>query len=396
MRHSDDIKDIFWDMQQHPENYSDGQIEEMMAELDKPVDVEAAWQDFSHKYIAGETKHAAVCQPAKRIYMRWMHGIAAMAVAALGIWGIKTFTTRQEVLLLTENTANGEYCHKPDDINPDHMQSDLLIAQTAPMIKDTTNTHTEVASKKIQSGDKIQVRGTRSLSKKDEEPLVIVNGRRIAKLDLLEIFNVEDIDSIRVYKDEEKKAEYEARFGTPAKHGIINITLKTDCEHAYADILNPVSASWDVYSQVEKKPEFPGGEDALTEYLKENVKYPAEFPDSLITGRVMVSFVVASDGSTRDFKIIRCRLKNADMTACTDSTIIGIFTDEAIRACRMMPRWTPGGMYTNDGYKKVNVRYTVPIRFGRQDTGAQTGTGLRIRGDRNDAEHSQHRDRPRQ
>ena len=39
-----DDKKLFFDMQEHPENYSDEQLERMMAELDKEPDTEAAWQ----------------------------------------------------------------------------------------------------------------------------------------------------------------------------------------------------------------------------------------------------------------------------------------------------------------------------------------------------------------
>ena len=39
-----DDKKLFFDMQEHPENYSDEQFEAMMAELDKEPDTEAAWQ----------------------------------------------------------------------------------------------------------------------------------------------------------------------------------------------------------------------------------------------------------------------------------------------------------------------------------------------------------------
>lgn len=39
-----DDKKLFFDMQEHPDKYSDEQLEAMMAELDKEPDAEAAWQ----------------------------------------------------------------------------------------------------------------------------------------------------------------------------------------------------------------------------------------------------------------------------------------------------------------------------------------------------------------
>ena len=44
MKPSDKSKQMFLDMQEHPENYSDDQLETMMDELDQVPDVDAAWQ----------------------------------------------------------------------------------------------------------------------------------------------------------------------------------------------------------------------------------------------------------------------------------------------------------------------------------------------------------------
>ena len=52
-----DDKKLFFDMQEHPENYSDEQLEAMMAELDKEPDTEAAWQKtLSNSPLKGENK----------------------------------------------------------------------------------------------------------------------------------------------------------------------------------------------------------------------------------------------------------------------------------------------------------------------------------------------------
>ena len=52
-----DDKKLFFDMQEHPENYSDEQLEAMMAELDKKPDTEAAWQKtLSNSPLKGENK----------------------------------------------------------------------------------------------------------------------------------------------------------------------------------------------------------------------------------------------------------------------------------------------------------------------------------------------------
>lgn len=43
-------KQMFLDMQEHPEKYSDQQIEAMLDELDRVPDVESAWQKFSAEH----------------------------------------------------------------------------------------------------------------------------------------------------------------------------------------------------------------------------------------------------------------------------------------------------------------------------------------------------------
>ncbi len=52
-----DDKHLLIDMQEHPENYSDEQLERMMAELDKEPDTEAAWKKtLSNSLLKGENK----------------------------------------------------------------------------------------------------------------------------------------------------------------------------------------------------------------------------------------------------------------------------------------------------------------------------------------------------
>ena len=52
-----DDKHLLIDMQEHPENYSDEQLERMMAELDKEPNVDAAWKKtLSNSPLKGENK----------------------------------------------------------------------------------------------------------------------------------------------------------------------------------------------------------------------------------------------------------------------------------------------------------------------------------------------------
>ena len=100
-----------------------------------------------------------------------------------------------------------------------------------------------------------------------------------------------------------------------------------------------------VFDVVEKMPEYPGGQAALFEYLQKNVKYPADAEKKKVEGRVLVTFVVNTDGSITDIEVVRKTFPSLDA--------------EAVRVISGMPRWKPG----EQKGKKVRVKYTVPLSF---------------------------------
>jgi TonB family protein len=104
-------------------------------------------------------------------------------------------------------------------------------------------------------------------------------------------------------------------------------------------------ASGDVYDVVENLPSFPGGPQALLQWISENMQYPDAAKKAGIKGRVIVTFVVRSDGRITDARVIRGVDPSLDA--------------EALRLINSMPKWTPG---VQDG-KAVNVRYNVPFSF---------------------------------
>ena len=60
-----------------------------------------------------------------------------------------------------------------------------------------------------------------------------------------------------------------------------------------------------VFDVVEQMPEYPGGMQALLEYLMENVKYPEDAEKQKIEGRVIAIFVVETDGSISNVEVVR-------------------------------------------------------------------------------------------
>ncbi|MGB0432617.1 MAG: energy transducer TonB [Bacteroidia bacterium] len=100
---------------------------------------------------------------------------------------------------------------------------------------------------------------------------------------------------------------------------------------------------------VEELPQFPGGELALVEYLKSNVKYPKKEKRKQIEGTAYVSFIIDKSGAVRDVEIFKG----------TEAKATKAMRKEAVRVVAQMPNWKPG---TQRG-KPVHVKYSIPIMF---------------------------------
>jgi TonB family protein len=101
-----------------------------------------------------------------------------------------------------------------------------------------------------------------------------------------------------------------------------------------------------VFIMVEEMPEFPGGEQALRQYIATHVNYPPEAQKNNISGKVYVTFVVNSNGKVDRAKIVR------GIDPALDA--------EALRVVSTFPDWIPG----KQRGKAVDVSYTVPVTFG--------------------------------
>ncbi len=92
-------------------------------------------------------------------------------------------------------------------------------------------------------------------------------------------------------------------------------------------------------------PEYEGGMEALYKYLAENIHYPEQAKADGIQGRVLIRFVVMTDGS-----IVNVEVANGIDGGCDE---------EAVRVVKGMPKWKPA-IYEG---KPVNVQYCIPINF---------------------------------
>lgn len=91
--------------------------------------------------------------------------------------------------------------------------------------------------------------------------------------------------------------------------------------------------------------EFPGGVEALYEYIKAEMKYPAEALRDSAQGRVTISFKISMTGKVGYARVVRGRHPALDA--------------EALRIVKNMPKWKPA---IKNG-KPVGVEYILPIQF---------------------------------
>jgi TonB family protein len=95
----------------------------------------------------------------------------------------------------------------------------------------------------------------------------------------------------------------------------------------------------------EVDPEFPGGMEALWEFIQSNLHYPQLALENNISGRVYVQFEVDTDGTVLNPRLLR--------------DIGGGCGKEALRVVGMMPKWKPGKI----NGKVARIPFNLPVKF---------------------------------
>lgn len=183
------------------------------------------------------------------------------------------------------------------------------------------------------------------------DPLIVIDGQ-VATAEQMKALDPKAIDNVSVVKDEETKVIYAQHFNADTSNGIIFINTKEYVERGGKRVVAvsvkvPAKSTeeQEPFDMVEQMPEFPGGVQALMQFLYENIRYPEAAQTAGKAGRVVVQFVVEADGTVSNAKVVRSISEELDA--------------EALRVVNAMPRWTPG-KYKG---KAVRVKYTLPVSF---------------------------------
>lgn len=100
----------------------------------------------------------------------------------------------------------------------------------------------------------------------------------------------------------------------------------------------------EVFTTVQTAPSFPGGDEAWTRYISNNLHYPASLKEK-ITGKVFVSFIVDREGFVADIMIIR--------------SLHPLLDEEAMKLIKKSPRWNPA---MQNG-KAIASSIHIPVSF---------------------------------
>lgn len=133
----------------------------------------------------------------------------------------------------------------------------------------------------------------------------------------------------------------------PVLLGVVEVDPKHE-EFMMGDVIQEpvVIDTINVYgvSQVEKKPEFPGGEIKFNKYIIDNL----ELSEPLESELILVQFVINTKGIVEEIKIVKGQNKEVNA--------------QLIRLLQNSPLWTPAEIQD----EKVKVKMTYPIRIKSQ------------------------------
>jgi TonB family protein len=96
---------------------------------------------------------------------------------------------------------------------------------------------------------------------------------------------------------------------------------------------------------VEEMPMYPGGEGELLKFIAENTKFPESAKAEKIQGKVIIRFIVNTEGNTEGISVLK--------------GVHPLLDAEAVRVVSMLSGFKPG----MQGGKAVPVWYMVPINF---------------------------------
>ena len=226
-----------------------------------------------------------------------------------------------------------------------------VMTEMTEVAKDTSNA--------ILVPDNVQARYEEVKKAKPESKILLVdlNEEAVTRLQEMEK-QYGTLQSVEIFKPDGQSEQRKYNSTVVAHAGALQVQREagytSDDGHTYAileynktvsEIADRARSTDMIYSMVDEPAEFPGGLEALRNFLGTNVKYPQEARDGGKEGNVFIIMVVEKDGTVTSVEPI----KGVDP----------YLDAEATRVVSSFPKWTPG---KKDG-QVVRTSFVVPIKF---------------------------------
>ena len=130
-----------------------------------------------------------------------------------------------------------------------------------------------------------------------------------------------------------------AQAGTPGERP----GIETGTAYSQGKVEEPKEPQ--LVNWAEIMPEYPGGEKALYQHLKNNLEYPRYEAEEHIQGKVSVGFIIDENGKVTNIHIVKGVTRGLD--------------NEAVRVVKMLHDFKPG----SQSGRKVRVSYVLPLSF---------------------------------
>jgi len=125
-----------------------------------------------------------------------------------------------------------------------------------------------------------------------------------------------------------------------------DVTQQTEVKVIETPVEEPEQeAAPEIFQIVEDPPQYPGGNDALYDFIYKQVKYPEIARENGLEDNVIVRFVVDEKGDVSQVTIARGKYD--------------VLNDEALRVVKLLHGFKPG----KQRGKPVKVWFTLPLRF---------------------------------
>src|SRR5687768_17422126 len=147
-----------------------------------------------------------------------------------------------------------------------------------------------------------------------------------------------------IYKAQEEEDDYDGSYTHEGHEEVV-----ADTTNYYPEEDDGIDSNEDkdstLFTVVEQMPEFPGGEEAMNQFLNDNLQYPQMAKEQGIQGKVWIGFIVNKSGKITNVEVLR--------------GIGGGCDEEAARVVKKMPDWKPG----RQSGRPVKVKFRFPINF---------------------------------